>query len=150
MHAVPPSTMTEEARNERRGVMDANQSAVNSAIREFFHPCVLAIFCLAIAAGSWGYAYKLLRYQGSSQNISRASVVRLWVDDNRGQLSAAASHNSTRSQRIPGSHPFACSIPRLPRLSSSHAFTGPAPARAVFIFSPLIPFRAPPLEFSLA
>ncbi|MGA7242922.1 MAG: hypothetical protein WBX19_07055 [Terracidiphilus sp.] len=138
------------AQVKRPELATAHDSGVNVAVRQFFRPYVLAFLALAIAVGGNGYGYKLAQYLQHSE-ASKASATRMWVD-HRDDSSSATSQQHTRPQRVSAFELFVLSGQhQFPRLSRDHALTTPAPARAAFIISSHIPFRAPPaLNSSLA
>ena len=119
----------------------APRSAVEVAIRQFFRPYVLAFLALALAVGGNGYGYKLAHYFHHSE-VSKASATRMWVD-HRDDSSITVAHQ-TRPQRISAFELSLVFAPQIPRLTRDHALTTPAPARAAFVISSHIPFRAPP------
>jgi hypothetical protein len=138
-----------KAQNRRSVPAIVRDSGLPLAVRQFFQPCVLAFFALAIAISANGYGYKLSQYLHHAE-ISKASGTRMWVE-HRDDSSSVVAHRNTRPQRIFGYAHFAFSAPRLPRLSRDHVVITPAPARVAFVISSHIPFRAPPaLNPSLA
>jgi hypothetical protein len=118
-------------------------SGIPVAVRQFFQPCVLAFFALAIAISANGYGYKLSQYLHHAQ-VSKASGTRMWVE-HRDDSSSAVSKLHTKPQKIFGSALLAFSVPQLPRLSRDHVVITPAPTRVAFVISSHIPFRAPPV-----
>jgi len=148
MQVTFPIATTHEGQFERPTSMVAEGTGLTMAIRQLFRPYVLAFLALALAVGGWGYGYKLSQYLHHSE-VSKASATRMWVD-HRDNSTLVPAHQSP-VQQIPGSALVALSSPSLPRLSRDHALITPAPARVAFLFTALIPFRAPPaLHPSLA
>jgi len=137
-----PIAARPEAQDERQKLTIVHGSKVDIAVRQFFRPYVLAFLALAIAVGGNGYGYKLAQYFHHSE-VSKASATRMWVD-HRDDSSITVSHQQTHPQRISAFELFLVFAPQVPRLTRDHALTTPAPARAAFIISSHIPFRAPP------
>jgi hypothetical protein len=140
VHDELPIAATPQAHVERPNPKDARD--VNFAVRQFFRPCVLAFLALAVVVGGNGYGYKLSQYFHYSE-VRKASATRMWVD-HRDDSSVAVAHQHTRPQRISSLELFLVFAPQVPRLTRDHALTTPAPARAAFVISSHIPFRAPP------
>ena len=125
--------------------MVTGTSEVDIAVRQFFRPRVLILLSLAVMYAGFIYSYKLSQYQQHPE-LSRASLTRAWVD-HRNDSIATVSH-----QRVTPAGPdrlLALAViaiaalriaPRSPDLVLEH----PAPVREAFLFSSLIPFRAPP------
>ena len=142
MHVIfPIATETHEAQLERSRSIVVKDSVVKVAIRQLFQPYVLAFLALAFAVGGWSYGYKLSQYLHHPA-VSRASATRMWVEHRDDSKLAPVHHR--QPQQTPDSALAALSTPLLPRLSRDHALTTPAPVRAAFILTTLIPFRAPP------
>lgn len=149
MHDEFPIAARPEAQDERPKLMIVRGSKTDIAVRQFFRPYVLAFLALAIAVGANGYGYKLAQYFHHSE-VSKASATRMWVD-HRDDSSVTVAHQQTRPQRISAFELFLVFAPQVPRLTRDHALTTPAPARAAFVVSSHIPFRAPPsIQSSLA
>lgn len=142
MHFIfPIATETHEAQLERSRSVVVKGLVVKLAIRQLFRPYVLAFLALAVAVGGWSYGYKLSQYLHHSA-VSRASATRMWVEHRDDSTLVPVPHR--QPQQSPDSTLAALSTPLLPRLSRDHAVTTPAPMRAAFILTALIPFRAPP------
>lgn len=122
--------------------MAAPGSAIQVALRQFFHPCVLAFLALALAVGASGYGYKLSHYFQHA-GVSKASPTHMWVDHRDESVGPLAKHN-IKPLRIPGLTFFAAAALELPRHSRDHVVITPAPARVALFLSSHIPFRAPP------
>ncbi|HMG86484.1 MAG TPA: hypothetical protein VK574_12090 [Terracidiphilus sp.] len=149
MHDELPIAAGPEAQDQRQKLMVARESKMDAAVRQFFRPYVLAFLALAIAVGGNGYGYKLAQYFHHPE-VSKASATRMWVD-HRDDSSITVSHQQTRPQRISSFELFLVFAPQIPRLTRDHALTTPAPARAAFVISSHIPFRAPPqIQSSMA
>lgn len=147
MHDELPIAIMTEAQIEREKPMVARDSEVDVAVRQFLRPYVLVFLALAMAVGANGYGNKLAQYFQHSE-VSKASATRMWVD-HRDDSSLTVSHQ--RPRQISALELFLVFAPQVPRLSRDHALTTPAPARAAFVISSHIPFRAPPaIQSSLA
>ncbi len=142
MHEKLRIAATLEAPDERQKLMVTGDSEIDLAVRQFFRPYVLAFLALAIAVGGNGYGYKLSQYLHHSE-VSKASATKMWVD-HRDDFSITVSHHQTRPQRISAFELFLVFAPQVPHITRDHALTTPAPARAAFVISSHIPFRAPP------
>ena len=143
MHDESPIPTGHKARNWRSVRAIGRDSGIPVAVKQFFQPCVLAFFALAIAISANGYGYKLSQYLHHAQ-VSKASGTRMWVE-HRDDSSSAVSKLHTKPQKIFGSAILAFSVPQLPRLSRDHVVITPAPTRLAFVISSHIPFRAPPV-----
>ena len=149
MHDELPIAIRTEAQVEREKPMFARDWEVDVAVRQFLRPYVLVFLALAMAVGANGYGNKLAQYFQHSE-VSKASATRMWVD-HRDDSSLTVSHQRQRSRQISALELFLVFAPQVPRLSRDHALTTPAPARAAFVVSSHIPFRAPPaIQSSLA
>jgi hypothetical protein len=126
----------------KRQKLIAFRSKARLAVRHFCGPYVLAVLALAFTVGANGYGHKLAQYFQHTQ-ASRASATRMWVD-HRDDSSISPAHHQTRPQRLSAFELFLVFAPQFPRLTRDHALTTPAPARAAFVISSHIPFRAPP------
>lgn len=120
-------------------------SEVDIAVRQFFRPYVLAFLALAVAFGGWSYGYKLSQYFQHSE-VTRASLTRAWVD-HRNDSIAVVSHEEVKPGKLIG---LALVLVTVASLRVAHRvpdliLNEPAPAREAFLFSSLIPFRAPPI-----
>lgn len=131
-----------ETRVARHNPMFTPGSNTNLAIRQLFRPYVLAFLALAIAVGGNGYGYKLAQYLRHSE-VSKALATRMWVD-HRDDSSIKNENPHQRPQQIAALDLFLVSAPQVPCLTRDHTLTTPAPARAAFVISSHIPFRAPP------
>ena len=131
-----------ETRVARHNPMFTLGSNTKLAIRQLFRPYVLAFLALAIAVGGNGYGYKLSQYLRHSE-VRKASATRMWVD-HRDDSSITSAHQQQRPRQISALELFLVFTPQVPRLTRDHALTTPAPARAAFVISSHIPFRAPP------
>jgi len=149
VHDESPISARPKTRNQRSASVMGQDSRIPIAVRQFFQPCVLAFFALAIAISANGYGYKLSQYLHHAQ-VSKASGTRMWIE-HRDDSSSAVTQLHTKPQRISGLALLAFSVPQLPRLSRDHIVVTPAPARIAIVVSSHIPFRAPPaLNSSLA
>ena len=137
MHDESPIAIALNAEERRGGAM-----VWSPAVRQFFRPCVLAFFALAVAVGSWGYGYKLLRYLAHS-DVSRASTTRMWVEhrDDASELRAHQPHSPHKLQSPRFSGVVA---PQIPHLSREVVLAEPKQSRILTFVSPLHPLRAPP------
>jgi hypothetical protein len=149
VHDELPIAIRTEAQVEREKPMFARDWEVDVAVRQFLRPYVLVFLALAMAVGANGYGNKLAQYFQHSE-VSKASATRMWVD-HRDDSSLTVSHQRQRPRQISALELFLVFAPQVPRLSRDHALTTPAPARAAFVVSSHIPFRAPPaIQSSLA
>jgi hypothetical protein len=121
--------------------MVAEGSFLPLAVRQFFHPYVLAFLALALAVGGWSYGYKLSRYL-HHQGVTKASATRMWVE-HRDDSKLSVAHQSP-THPIPASLLTVQCSPPLPRFSRNTAVTIPTSRRVHFKVAALIPFRAPP------
>ncbi len=147
MHDLPSITTTSEAQVERRQFVDRG-SKVHDAVRQFFRPYVLAFLSLAVIVGGWSYGYKLSQYLQHPE-VSRASVTRILVEHRNDSVVVASDH------RIPPGKLQRLALltdvtPRVSHQQHDLILSESAPAREAFTFSSLIPFRAPPINPSLA
>lgn len=142
MHVDFPIAKAQNVQVERLESTVDNGSEVDVAVRQFFRPYVLTLLALAVAFGGWSYGYALCRYLSHSE-VTRASLTRAWVEHREG-LSVVDSHQLIPPPRLV-ELALACGLDlhvahRTPEL----VLDQPAPARAAYLFSSLIPFRAPP------
>jgi hypothetical protein len=144
-----PNPTGDKARNQRAESTLGRGARIPVAVRQFFQPCVLAFFALAIAISANGYGYKLSQYLHHAE-VSKASGTRMWVE-HRNDSSRVGVPHQTKPQLLSGFALIAFCVPQLPRFSRDHVVITPAPARVAFVISSHIPFRAPPaLNPSLA
>lgn len=141
MHAEFTIVNARDAQIERPELMVKNPSEMDVAVRQFFRPYVLTFVALAITFGSWSYGYVLSRYLHHSE-VSRASLTRAWVD-HRNDSIATVSHEQVRP-RLLAVALFTVAALRVAHRSPNLVLDEPAPVREAFLFSSLIPFRAPP------
>jgi hypothetical protein len=111
-------------------------------LQQLFTADVLPFLGLALIIVSWGYGYKLSTYQPHPP-LSRASVLRLWVDQ-RPAAAVVASRPGARPHRPVPTEPSVEAPARLARHSQALRYVVPAPLRGIAISASLIPFRAPP------
>jgi hypothetical protein len=142
VHDEFPIPTRHQAQNRRSVLVIGRDSGIPVAVRQFFQPCVLAFFALAIAISANGYGYKLSQYLHHAQ-VSKASGTRMWIE-HRDDSSSAVTQLHTKPQKISGLALLAFSAPQLPRLSRDHVVVTPAPTRVAIVVSAHIPFRAPP------
>jgi hypothetical protein len=148
VHDKSPIATGRNTRVERPAGVTAHASRIHVAVRQFFHPHVLAFLALALTVGASGYGNKLSQYF-QHVGVSKASPTRMWVDHRDESVAVQAQHHV--KPRIPALALFAFSTPQVPRLSRDHVVITPAPARVASFLSSHIPFRAPPsLPSSLA
>ena len=127
MHDEFPIPTRHQAQNRRSVLVIGRDSGIPVAVRQFFQPCVLAFFALAIAISANGYGYKLSQYLHHAE-VSKASGTRMWVE-HRDDSSSAVTQLHTKPQKISGLALLAFSAPQLPRLSRDHVVITPAPTR---------------------
>lgn len=122
-------------------------SEMDVAVRQFFRPYVLAFLSLAVVFGGSSYGYKLSQYFEHSE-VTRASLNRAWVD-HRNDSSAIVSHGPEQVSpaKLLGLVLFSVAAVslRVSRRTPDLVLDEPAPVREAFLFSSLIPFRAPPI-----
>lgn len=111
--------------------------------KQIGRPYVLGIIGLAIAAGLWGFGYKLSLYHRQGAPSSQIPVAKLWIESRNASMTAA-SRFKAKSYLISGLQAFSVPIQRLPRLSRAVACIFPVCTRGVTHFGFLIPFRSPP------
>jgi hypothetical protein len=141
VHDVSSIAISPNVQVERRDRM-IEDSKVDFALREFFRPYVLAFVALAIAFTGFSYGYKLSQYLHHHE-VTRASLTRAWPDQRNDSISST-SHHQLRPVRLIGLDTVAPQALRVSRRSPSFILDAPAPVREAFLFSSLIPFRAPP------
>jgi hypothetical protein len=139
---VSKIAMAYSAHNRRQTTLVARDSGIQAAIRQFFHPYVLAFLALALVVGAYGYGYKLSQYSHHS-GVSKASPTHVWVDHRDETVGVQALHHAA-PQDLSDFAVFAAFVPPVPRLSRDHVVITPAPARVAVFISSNIPFRAPP------
>ena len=122
--------------------MDEQGQEVDFAVRQFFRPTVLMFVALAVAFAGWSYGYKLSQYLHHPE-INRASLTRAWVDQRNDSVSVQASHQVDPVESA-DLDLFAPSALNVARRSPDLVLESPTPVREAFLFSALIPFRAPP------
>jgi hypothetical protein len=148
VHEKSPIAPERDTGVEHPAGVAAHASGMHLAVRQFFHPYVLAFLALALTVGASGYGNKLSQYFHHA-GVSKASPTRMWVDHRDESVAVQAQHHVR--PRIPGLTLFALSTPQVPRFSRDHVVITPAPARVAPFLSSHIPFRAPPsLRSSLA
>lgn len=144
MHDVIAIANCRNARVGRQELMAKSGSELDLAVRQFFQPYVLAFLALAVVFGGFSYGYKLSQYFQHSE-VTRASLTRAWVDHRNGSL-AIVSHDDAQAGKLLGLALIATTAlalrvaHRTPDLVLDEA----APVREAYLFSSLIPFRAPP------
>jgi hypothetical protein len=112
------------------------------AVRQFFQPRVLSLLSLAVIWAAFIYGYKLSQYQQHPE-VTKASLARAWVDHRNDSI------GSVPNQQIRPAKLLALVLVTTAALRISHrvpdlVLDEPAPVREAFLFSSLIPFRAPP------
>ena len=137
---------TRNAQFERQGTMAGSCSEVDVAVRQFFRPYVLTFIALAVAFGGSTYGYALCRYLSHSE-VTRASLTRAWVD-HRDQAPVSVSHEQIPPLKLLRLAVVTTAVLRTAHRSPEVILDEPAPAREAFLFSSLIPFRAPPTTHS--
>lgn len=147
MHDLSSITTTSEAQAERRQLADSG-SEVPVAVRQFFRPYVLAFLSLAVIVGGWSYGYKLSQYLQHPE-VSRASVTRILVEHRNDSVVVSSDHRIPPG-KLQGLALLTDAAPRVSHHQRDLILSESAPAREAFIFSSLIPFRAPPINPSLA
>ena len=114
------------------------------AVHQFLRPRVLLLFSLAIIWAGFIYGYKLSQYRPHPE-VTRVSLARAWVD-HRNDSIGIVPHQQTRPTRLLS---LALITTAALALQVAHRtpdliLDEPAPVREAFLFSSLIPFRAPP------
>lgn len=142
VHEVLSIATTHEARRQCVDSTDAHASEVDIAFRQFFRPYVLIFLALAVLVGGWSYGYKLTQYLHHSE-VSRASYSRIWVDHRNASVVAPSQHRILPKQDR-GTETSQSIAPRDSRCSHDLVTVDSSAARKAFVFSSLIPFRAPP------
>lgn len=136
-----------EARNgqpqvDRQGAMAGRTSDLEVAIRQFFRPRVLILLSLAFMWAGFIYGYKLSQYRHHPE-FSKASLARAWVDHRNGSI-AAVSHQQIRPAKLLALVRVTAAALRIAHRTPDLVLDERAPVREAFLFSSLIPFRAPP------
>lgn len=134
-----------QAQVDRRGWMATGTSDREIAVRQFFRPQVLILLSLAAIWAGFIYGYKLSQYQQHPE-VTRASLTRAWVD-HRNDSIATGSHQPVRPATVLPLTLLTVTILALrvvAHRTPDLILEEPAPAREAFLFSSLIPFRAPP------
>ena len=130
-----------------RGRSVVKRATEMDAMRQFFRPCVLAFFSLAVVYAGFSYGYKLSQYFQHSE-VTRASLTRAWVD-HRNDSIAIVPHGQEQvgPAKLLGLVLLSVAVValRVSRRTPDLVLDQPAPAREAFLFSSLIPFRAPPI-----
>lgn len=140
MH-VSSIAISPNAHFERREPIIEN-SEVELAVRQLFRPYVLIFLALAVTFAGGSYGYKLSQYLHHHE-VTRASLTRA-LPDQRNDSISVASHHQLRPVRLIGLETFAPPALRVSHRSRDLILDAPAPVRDAFLFSSLIPFRAPP------
>lgn len=148
VHHLSSITTTSEAQVERRQLVVDSGSEVDLAVRQFFRPYVLAFLSLAVIVGGWSYGYKLSQYLQHPE-VSRASVTRILVEHRNDSVVVSSDHRIPPG-KLQGLALLTAATPRVSHQQRDLILSESAPAREAFIFSSLIPFRAPPINPSLA
>lgn len=148
VHDLSSITTTSEAQVERRHFVVQSSSDVNLAVRQFFRPYVLAFLSLAVIVGGWSYGYKLSQYLQHPE-VSRASVTRIVVEHRHDTVVVSSDHRIPPG-KLQGLALLTDAAPRVSHQQRDLILSESTPAREAFIFSSLIPFRAPPITPSLA
>jgi hypothetical protein len=117
-------------------------SELGVAMRQFFRPQVLTLLALAIVYAGFIYGYKLSQYQQHPE-VTRASLTRAWVD-HRNDSIAIVPQQQVRPAKLLALVLVTTAALRVARRTPELVLDKPAPAREAFLFSSLIPFRAPP------
>jgi hypothetical protein len=148
VHDASSIAATLGAQDERAKPVVGSDSKVDVAVRQFFRPYVLRLVALVIIVGGWSYGYKLSQYLQHPE-VSRASVTRILVE-HRDDSVAVSSDHRIPSGKLQGLALLTDAAPRLSHQFRDQILSETAPAREAFIFSSLIPFRAPPTNSFLA
>jgi len=129
---------------DRTEAMAHRVSDFNVAVRQFFRPQVLFLLSLAIIWAGFIYGYKLSQYQPHPE-VTKASLARAWVD-HRNDSIGIVPHQQIRPARLLSLAVIATTALalRVAHRAPDLILDQPAPAREAFLFSSLIPFRAPP------
>lgn len=143
MHVDFSIADTRSAQVERRGAVAGRGSEVDTAVRQFFRPYVLAFLSLAFLFGGFIYGYKLAQYLQHSE-LTRASLTRAYLD-NRNDSAGVVSHAQAPEGKLLALALVAAATMRIAQRTPDLILEESAPAREAFLFSSLIPFRAPPI-----
>lgn len=143
MHVDFSIADTRSAQVERRGAVAGRGSEVDTAVRQFFRPYVLAFLSLAFLFGGFSYGYKLAQYLQHSE-LTRASLTRAYLD-NRNDSAGVVSHAQAPEGKLLALALVAAATMRIAQRTPDLILEESAPAREAFLFSSLIPFRAPPI-----
>lgn len=117
-------------------------SETEVAIRQFLRPRVLILLSLAVIYAGFIYGYKLSQYQQHPE-VTRASLTRAWVD-HRNDSIAAVSRQQVLPAKLLGLVLVTTAALRIAHRTPDLILDESAPARKAFLFSSLIPLRAPP------
>jgi hypothetical protein len=142
VYEVSSIAKNHSASSRRQDLLVIGDSNVNSAVRQFFKPYVLAFVALAVLVGGCSYGYKLSQYFQHSE-VSRVSYSRMWVDHRDSSAVAPLLQRVPRNQVL-GAEPPLGTVPRDVRPAYEQVTVEASPALEAFIFSSLIPLRAPP------
>jgi hypothetical protein len=118
----------------------------STAVRQFFHPWVLALLTLAMAIGCSGYGYKLSQYMRHSE-VTKPSATRMWVE-HREDSHEALAHQQQQPHKLLSPQFFAVAVLAFPQISRELVFAAPIQSRILTFVSPLHPLRAPPISLS--
>ena len=127
-----------------KGPLQGSQDGcgIEPAVRQFFQPYVLAFVALAIAVGGWSYGYKLSQYFHHS-GVSRVSYSRVWVDHRDNSIVVLSQHRVLPDKLLGLEQPTG-PAPRDARPSHELVLVESTPSIEAYLFSALIPLRAPP------
>jgi len=132
-----------EAPLRRADSLMVGNAKVDAAVREFFRPYVLAFLALAVAVGGGSYGYKLTQYLQHSE-VLRASYSRVWVD-HRDDSQISTPEHHVLPDNLLALELHVSPVPRDSRPTHELVIVESAPSNEAFIFSALIPLRAPPV-----
>jgi hypothetical protein len=131
-----------ETQVDRQRVMAGRTGKFEVAVRQFFQPRVLFLLSLAIIWAGFIYGYKLSQYQQHPE-VTKASLARAWVD-HRNDSIGSVPHQQIRPAKLLSLVLVTSAALRISHRAPDFVLDQPAPAREAFLFSSLIPFRAPP------
>ena len=135
---------SEIGQDERRNLMAKRASDFDVAVQQFLRPQVLILLTLAIIWAGFIYGYKLSQYRPHPE-VTKASLARAWVDHRNDSINIVSHHQVRPAKLLPLALLTATVVAlRVARRTPDLVVDQPAPAREAFLFSSLIPFRAPP------
>ena len=133
---------------DQRSLVARRVSDLDVAVRQFFRPQVLMLLTLAIIWAGFIYGYKLSQYQRHPE-VTKASLARAWVDHRHDSI-GTVTRQQIRPAKLLALVLVTTAALRMARRTPDLILDEPAFAREAFLFSSLIPFRAPPSHPSLA